>query len=219
MKKYAYLGVALTAAHLFPAARAADTCAGIALTNGHGIPQVVYGQTLDLLATGLAPASHIYLDGVSTAIITDFNDPPLTAFTTAIELIDIPYGAHTLQVDGGICFLSFSNIQPPAAPGTPSLSTNRTDITGGSYTLSWTVPSGSIHHYTLHKVASGGAVSDTTYPSNATAVTLTGSAPPGTSRVLTYTLRACSTVDETSCSSWSNSVEISIDPPCVGRCQ
>jgi len=108
-----------------------------------------------------------------------------------------------------------------ASPGSrhAALSTDRIEITGGSYTLSWTVPSGSINHYTLQKVASGGAVSNTTYPGNATAVALTGSAPPGTSKVLTYTLRACSTADESSCGAWSNPVEISIDLPCTTRCQ
>jgi hypothetical protein len=219
MKKYLLVGLVLIFTNVYSTARAADSCSFIGIANALGSPRVVFGNTVNFVATGIAPLSFIYLDGVSVVRLSDVISPPGTFFQSSGPISNVPFGSHTLRIDSDPCQLNFSNVPVPATPGVPSLSTNRTLVRPNQpYILSWTVPSGSINHYILHRDASGGSVIDNTLPGNSSSITLTSSAPPGLTKFFTFTIRACATGDETSCSAWSNAVVVEVDAPCVGGC-
>jgi hypothetical protein len=218
MKKYLALGLALILANTVVPVQAADSCTNLWLTNASGSPPVVQGNVVGFAGLGIAPSMDIYLDGVYVTSVHDILTPPPNWFNGSGTLW-VPYGTHTLRNGVEACTINFSTVPPPAVPGTPTLSTNKTFVRPNvAYTLSWTVPSGSINHYTLHRTASGGSVVDTTLPGNSTAVTLTSSTPPGTTKIFTFTLQACSSSDESICGAWSNSVQVTVDAPCIGGC-
>jgi hypothetical protein len=114
----------------------------------------------------------------------------------------------------------FSNVPPPPPPtAAPGLSAFTSSTTGTPYTLYWSVPPGTIDHYTLNKSVNGSPRTNQAFPASTTTVTLSASAPAGTDKLIDYMVRACSTLDDTSCSAWSNTVEVDISPPCTNKCQ
>ena len=99
---------------------------------------------------------------------------------------------------------------PPPPPVVPTLSTNFTSVdSGDSFTLSWSVPTGSINHYTLSSSLNGAAATLTTVPAGTTSKLFTINAI-NTTKVFNYMIRACSSTDDSVCGSWSNTVQVTV---------
>ena len=203
MKKYVLLGLALIFANSVTAARA-DSCTSYAtIRNASGSPPVVAGSAVQLQVT-ITPGSvvPVYLDGKEVFTVSNPNSTSTTITTTAT----VPSGSHSLQA--GTCVTEFSSVSPP---GTPTLSSSRAVVSNGlPYTISWTVPSGSIDHYTLSLVVNGGAPATSVLPASTTSKTFSSSTKAGVDNTHDFMVRACSSADESICSSWSNTVEVDI---------
>jgi hypothetical protein len=215
MKNYLVLGLALFLATSFTPAKAADSCPNLALVNAVGSPPVVHGNVIQFAGWGISPSMDIYLDNAYATSVYDAVTPIGQWFYSGGSLW-VPHGTHTLRNALEACTITFSSV---SVPGVPTLSTNRTHVGPNfPYTLSWTVPSGSINHYTLHTSNANGSQSDRTLPGNSTAVTLQNTTPAGTIKALTYTIRACSSSNDDNCSAWSNAVLVEIEAPCGHAC-
>jgi hypothetical protein len=107
-----------------------------------------------------------------------------------------------------------------ALPGAPVISASPETVESGSaFTISWTVPSGSINHYTLSKVVNSGTATLSACPSSTTAVAFSVSTRLGTDKFIDYSVRACTTADDSVCTAWSNTVEVDVYAPCGRPCQ
>jgi hypothetical protein len=96
-------------------------------------------------------------------------------------------------------------------PSVPALSSSTTSLKEGNpYTISWTFPSsGLVNHFTLSTRVNGGTATLTTIPYPTISQTETGLVSTTTS--FGYTVRACSSADESYCSAWSNTVQVSVN--------
>jgi hypothetical protein len=148
MKKYLLLGLALIVANSFSSARAQSCSNFVGISNGSGSPPVVVGSSVQLLVS--VPADFVvsvYLDGNEVFTVSNPTSTPALDNTT----LTVAYGSHTLQA--GTCpAFAFSVVPPPPPPATPALSGSPTLVESNApYTLSWSVPAGTINHYTLSK--------------------------------------------------------------------
>jgi hypothetical protein len=99
-----------------------------------------------------------------------------------------------------------------APPAAPVLSSNSTSVQSGyPFTISWSVPPGSLNHYTFSISENGGTATTTTFGFSTTSQTYTETAGPRVTNVFDFQIRACSSSDESSCSVWSNTVAVNVD--------
>ncbi len=209
------IGLALMFAPVLPAARAADGCPNMTLNNAQGSPPVVVGSTVT--AAVFLPAEtdvFVYLDGNLT--YSQGNDD--STWSEAVFSLSLAsYGNHTLQDSTEFdCIINFRNVPPGQAPAlsAPTLSGSATSVRSNSpHTLSWTVPSGMINHYTISRGPPGHPEQTYTLPAGTTSQVLTSTAPVGTDRVIEFRVHACRSSDESSCGAWSNAVDIAVTAP------
>lgn len=105
------------------------------------------------------------------------------------------------------------------SPAAPVLSSSVTFVnTGVPFTLSWTVPSGTVDHY---EIGVDGTTAITSVAASTNSATETGTAATGNTVSYTYQVRACSTTSTSSCGAWSNIVTVAVhgaNPHCGHTC-
>lgn len=213
MRKNLMIGLAVTFVSVLPAANALDGCPNMGLNNGHGSPPVVSGTTATAFVN-MPPFTDvlIYLDG---NFILDEDNSSGSTWSAAVFNVPLgSYGQHTLQdsLDWD-CTLNFSNV--PAghapAPSAPALSSPQTSVRSNSpHTLTWTVSSGKVDHYTISRGTPGNPEQTYTLPAGTNSQVLTSTASAVPNRVVEFMVHACSSSDESSCSAWSNPVDIAV---------
>jgi hypothetical protein len=221
MRKYLMIGLALIFAHGSPAARALSGCPNMGLNNASPPANIVVGSTVEAFVVMPAETDvWIWLDG---NFVEDESNPNTNDSAAVFDLPLSYYGAHTLQdsLDSD-CILNFTNVpagqapapSAPALSGAPVRSGSPISVRSNSpHTLSWTVPSGTINHYTISRGSPGNPEQTYTLPAGTTSQVLTSTAPAGTNRVIEFKVHACSSSDESSCSAWSNAVDIHVKAP------
>lgn len=136
----------------------------------------------------------------------------LTASLTGLS-VGTSYTAlvHALNAGGTGASSSGSFATAPAAPTlTVSPTTTYTGL-GATLNISWTVPRGTINHYTLSKSWNSGTPVTTTYPAGTTSAT----APAGKSAgSWTFEVHACTSSNESECGVWSNVVTVTVITGC-----
>jgi hypothetical protein len=199
----------------------------MSLNNARGSPPVIVGNKVT--AAVILPAEtdvFVYLDG---ALVYSQGNDGSTWSAAVFSLPLATYGKHTLQDSTELdCTINFSNVPagsaaalavPAAAPSAPVLRGTPTNVRSNSpFTLSWTVPSGTVNHYTISRGPPGDPQQTYTLPAGTNSQVLTSTAPAGTDRVIEFMVRACSSSDESSCSGWSNPVDIDVTAACTARC-
>lgn len=199
---------------------------------------LAYENDAVLAVGGLGASDHILR-------ITDWQDGSGTwhaydASTFATQAPQVPMSLVTLQPNNNFYGIGLNNnhlyllssytwqnntwnagyditaaATPPAAP---ALSSSVTGVkTGVPFTLSWTVPTGTIDHYDLEL---NGTIL-TTLASSTTSVSETGTVAAGDIVSYTYTVRACSAAQDMGCGPWSNAVAVTVSggiPKCKGIC-
>ena len=112
MKKF-LLGLALILSFSVTAAKGADSCPGVGLTNGVGSPPVVTGSTVSYYVSGIAPSVSIFWDGAYAGEIYDWAGTPHgNWFTEFVSASPIPPGSHSLQVGWDSCVVNFTVVPP-----------------------------------------------------------------------------------------------------------
>jgi YD repeat-containing protein len=99
-------------------------------------------------------------------------------------------------------------------PAAPTLSVSPTTVyTGNGTTLSisWTVPKGTINHYTLSRSLNGNTPTTTTYPAGTTS---TSGVAGKTAGSVTFEVHACESSDESECGAWSNTQTVTVISGC-----
>ena len=226
MRKYLMIGLALIFASALPTAQALQGCPNMNMLNGNGgfpVPEVVGNVVQAFVISPAETDVEVFLDG-QFALDTDSNSE--NDSVDDFQLTLAYYGAHTLEdtLDPG-CVLNFTNVpasQVPA-PSAPALSgvparhaalVQKVSVRSNSpHTLSWTVPSGKINHYTMSRGSPGNPELTYTLPAGTNSQVLTSTAAAGTNRVIEFKVHACSSSDESSCSAWSNAVDINVKAP------
>jgi hypothetical protein len=212
MKKYLLLGLVLIFANSFTSARAQSCSNYVGITNSSGSPPVVVGNAVQLEVS--VPAGFVvsvYLDG--NEVLTYSN--PTTTPSIITTTLTVAYGNHTLQA--GTCpAFDFSVVATPPPPGAPVLSGPTAIVHSGKpYTISWTVPSGSINHYTLSTSVNGETPLTSVVAASTTSESYTETSGPGTDTTFTYMVRACSSTDESGCGAWSNALSVDVLAHCL----
>jgi hypothetical protein len=208
MRKYLLLGLALIFASNFTSALACNSF--VSITNASGSPPVVVGNTVQIgVSVPVNFVVDVYLDGAVVLTFPNVSPIPEIVNTT----LTVAYGSHTL--DSGGCPIEFTVVATAPAPGTPTLSSSGIFVqSGATYTLSWSVPTGTINHYTLSSSSTGNSV----LSAGTTSQAITSTAAAGTDYNIAYTVRACSSSDESACSAWSNTVNVDVRASCNGPC-
>jgi hypothetical protein len=104
--------------------------------------------------------------------------------------------------------LAASGFMCPGGPS-PALSVDSTSVESGApFTLSWTVPAGSINHYTISQTLNG-ATTTTSLPASTVSYTETRTAAKA-DKVFDYNVHACTSSDESACGGWSNTVAVDV---------
>lgn len=165
--------------------------------------------------------------GASAGIVNNYSyrlntqsTPTVTTATTASVSGLSPGTTYTVFVYGSntsgnstISSNAFTTLSPP--PGAPSLSVSPTlTYAGNPVTLNivWTVPTGTVNHYTLSRSYNSGTPTTTTYPAGTTSTTSFDSGVKVGS--LTWQVHACSSSDESICGAWSNAVVVTVKTGC-----
>jgi YD repeat-containing protein len=138
---------------------------------------------------------------------TTYSDTGLTASTAYTYTVT----AYDTVGDSGSKTVSATT---PALPGTPVASLSPTSgYSGDTYYLSWTVPSGTLNHYTISESINSGTPTTSTVAVPTTSQSFSG-VTNGSPKIVTFQVRACETSNETACGAYSATVTETILPGC-----